>query len=159
MGNPRNPYGARPGGGVSLPDYYRPMPSLNNRNAYFPGTELLPKGVNEDEKIPEGVYLTDYMCDLALEFMERSAKRKQPFFLYVTATAFHGPPHHKSYQQDIRYTQGGIRDDLQGLHPPRSEMRARLQKRGLPYNHDTVGISSSADNLLEDWSAGNEQRP
>jgi ribonuclease Z len=38
-----NPYGRRPGGGISLPDYYRPMPSINNRNVYFPGTEILPK--------------------------------------------------------------------------------------------------------------------
>jgi ribonuclease Z len=40
---PRNPYGPRPGGGISLPDYYRPPLSINNRNAYMPGTELLPK--------------------------------------------------------------------------------------------------------------------
>ena len=39
-----NPYGRRPGGGISLPDYFRPMPSLNNRNAYFPGSEILPEG-------------------------------------------------------------------------------------------------------------------
>ena len=39
----RNPYGARPGGGISLPDYYRPPLSINNRNVYFPGTEILPK--------------------------------------------------------------------------------------------------------------------
>ena len=39
-----NPYGRRPGGGISLPDYFRPMTTLNNRNAYFPGTEILPEG-------------------------------------------------------------------------------------------------------------------
>jgi ribonuclease Z len=44
MSETKNPYGPRPGGGISLPDYYRPMPSINNRNVYFPGTELLPKG-------------------------------------------------------------------------------------------------------------------
>ncbi len=43
MTNSKNPYGRRPGGGISLPDYYRPMPSINNRNVYFPGTEILPK--------------------------------------------------------------------------------------------------------------------
>ena len=40
---PKNPYGPRPGGGISLPDYYRPPLSINSRNVYFPGTELLPK--------------------------------------------------------------------------------------------------------------------
>ena len=43
MSEPRNPYGTRPGGGISLPDYYRPPLSINNRNVYFPGTEILPK--------------------------------------------------------------------------------------------------------------------
>ena len=43
MSEVKNPYGKRPGGGISLPDYYRPWPSIKNRNVYFPGTELLPK--------------------------------------------------------------------------------------------------------------------
>ena len=43
MTETRNPYGARPGGGISLPDYYRPMTSINNRNFYSPGTETLPR--------------------------------------------------------------------------------------------------------------------
>ena len=40
---PRNPYGDRPGGGISLPEYYKPWPALKNRNLYLPGTEILPK--------------------------------------------------------------------------------------------------------------------
>jgi ribonuclease Z len=40
---PKNPYGARPGGGISLPDYYKPWPAIKNRNLYAPGTETLPK--------------------------------------------------------------------------------------------------------------------
>jgi ribonuclease BN (tRNA processing enzyme) len=40
---PKNPYGARPGGGISLPDYYKPWAAIKNRNMYLPGTELLPK--------------------------------------------------------------------------------------------------------------------
>jgi ribonuclease Z len=43
MTAPSNPYGPRPGGGISLPDYYRPMTSINNRNFYSPGTEILPQ--------------------------------------------------------------------------------------------------------------------
>ena len=34
---PKNPYGARPGGGISLPDYYKPWPAIKNRNLYAPG--------------------------------------------------------------------------------------------------------------------------
>ncbi len=40
---PTNPYGSRPGGGISLPDYYRPWASIKNRNMFLPGTEILPK--------------------------------------------------------------------------------------------------------------------
>jgi ribonuclease BN (tRNA processing enzyme) len=43
QGEPENPYGARPGGGISLPDYYKPWPAIKNRNMYLPGTEILPK--------------------------------------------------------------------------------------------------------------------
>ena len=43
MSQPSNPYGMRPGGGISLPDYYRPWESIKNRNMYLPGTEILPK--------------------------------------------------------------------------------------------------------------------
>ncbi len=40
---PENPYGARPGGGISLPEYYKPWPAITNRNMFLPGTETLPK--------------------------------------------------------------------------------------------------------------------
>jgi len=40
---PENPYGSRPGGGISLPDYYKPWPAIKNRNMFLPGTEILPK--------------------------------------------------------------------------------------------------------------------
>jgi arylsulfatase A-like enzyme len=76
----------------------------------------------------------------ALDFLD-TCSDDQPFFLYVTPTAFHGPPHDASYETDERYTQGGKLDAPLNVHPPRSEMRARLEARGLPYNHDTVGIT------------------
>ena len=40
---PKNPYGKRPGGGISLPEYYKPWPAIKNRNMFLPGTETLPK--------------------------------------------------------------------------------------------------------------------
>ena len=36
-----NPYGGRPGGGITLPPYYRPTPSIVGNNIYFPGQEKL----------------------------------------------------------------------------------------------------------------------
>ena len=38
-----NIYGDRPGGGITLPDYYRPWPGIKNNNMYIPGQEILPK--------------------------------------------------------------------------------------------------------------------
>ena len=36
-----NPYHSPPGSGISIPPYYRPTPSVKNRNNYFPQTEEL----------------------------------------------------------------------------------------------------------------------
>jgi ribonuclease BN (tRNA processing enzyme) len=37
----KNPYGGAPGGGLTLPPYYRLTPSVANANVYFPGSEEL----------------------------------------------------------------------------------------------------------------------
>ena len=37
---PRNPYGTPPGYGITLPEYYRPTPSVSNRNFFPPGEVL-----------------------------------------------------------------------------------------------------------------------
>jgi ribonuclease Z len=38
---PKNPYNAPPGTGISMPPYYKPTPSVRNRNNYFPQSEEL----------------------------------------------------------------------------------------------------------------------
>jgi len=40
---PKNPYGTPAGYGISLPEYYRPTPSVSNRN-FFPPGEVLAEG-------------------------------------------------------------------------------------------------------------------
>ncbi len=37
----KNPYGGKPGGGITLPLYFRPTPSVVNGNNYFPLAEKL----------------------------------------------------------------------------------------------------------------------
>lgn len=39
----KNPYGSPRGSGISMPPYYRPTPSVLNRNNYFPKSETLGK--------------------------------------------------------------------------------------------------------------------
>jgi ribonuclease Z len=43
MNEIHNPYGKRPGGGITLPEYYRPTPGCSSNN-FFPPNELLPEG-------------------------------------------------------------------------------------------------------------------
>lgn len=40
---PENPYKSKPGYGISIPEYYRPTPSVTNRNFFAPG-EILAEG-------------------------------------------------------------------------------------------------------------------
>ena len=37
----KNPYGGVPGGGITLPPYYRPTPYLVSNNIYYPGQEQI----------------------------------------------------------------------------------------------------------------------
>jgi len=82
----------------------------------------------------------------ALEFLD-GCDASKPFLLYVAATAFHGPTHHASYDRDPLSTQGGRLDAPVDAHPPRSEMKPRLEAAGLPYNHQTVGMTWIDDQL------------
>jgi len=82
----------------------------------------------------------EWITQGALDFLD-GCSADQSFFLYVTPTAFHGPPHDESYEMDVQTTQGGRVERPFTCHPPRDQMRKRLEERGLPYNHDTVGIT------------------
>ncbi|MCJ7552076.1 MAG: sulfatase-like hydrolase/transferase [Anaerolineae bacterium] len=82
----------------------------------------------------------EWITQGALDFLD-GCGADQPFFLYVTPTAFHGPPHDESYEMDVQTTQGGLVARPFTCHPPRDQMRQRLEERGLPYNGDTVGIT------------------
>ena len=41
MTMPKNPYGGKPGGGISLPEEFTPTPNLASNNNYFPTSETL----------------------------------------------------------------------------------------------------------------------
>ena len=43
MSQPHNPYGRSPGGGITLPDYFRPTPSCTSNN-FAPPNEPLAEG-------------------------------------------------------------------------------------------------------------------
>jgi hypothetical protein len=41
MTEPKNPYGGGPGTGLTIPDYFKPTPSVKSRNNYYPNAEKL----------------------------------------------------------------------------------------------------------------------
>lgn len=124
-----------------LREYQRRLQEEVRRSGGFDYAASIVWGNNESfpiEKLRE--HNLEWITKGALDFLD-GCEEDEPFFLYVTPTAFHGPPHHLSYETDERYTQGGKLDAPLNVHPPRSEMKRRLEERGLPYNHDTVGIT------------------
>ena len=50
-----------------------------------------PKTIPDNKQHGEEVYLTDLMCDKAMDFMERKAAEKKPFFLYYPDFLVHAP--------------------------------------------------------------------
>lgn len=52
-----------------------------------------------DEKSMDDFYVTDSLTDQAIEFIKNSEKSAQPFFMYLSYTAPHGPMHAK--QSDL----------------------------------------------------------
>jgi arylsulfatase A-like enzyme len=126
---------------AKLHTYQRILQAEVRRTGGFDYASSIVWGNNESFPVAKlQTHNLEWITQGALDFLDECGE-DQPFFLYVTPTAFHGPPHEESYELDERYTQGGKRANPFGCHPPRSRMRERLADRGLPYNHDTVGIT------------------
>lgn len=56
-----------------------------------------------DIKSPAGAYLTDLLTDEATGFMQRSANREEPFFLYLAYNAPHSPLQGKTEDLQLLY--------------------------------------------------------
>ncbi|WP_168442420.1 sulfatase [Pontiella desulfatans] len=130
-------------------------------------TQLIPGGVNTDEKIPAGVYLTDYMCDLALEFLERSVDKKEPFFLYFPDLLVHSPFETVAALEDKYATKprGNMHHDeklaamVESLDTTVGRILEKLDELGIADNtlvvftSDNGGVPLTADG---DWWRKNE---
>ena len=82
----------------------------------------------------------EWITEGALAFLEQAARKDQPFFLYVTPTAIHGPSHHLSLEQDVRYTSAGKIEALKKYQPARKAKKKELE--GLPSyeKHKKAGL-------------------
>lgn len=81
---------------------------------------------------PIAVHNMDWQTHGALEFLDRAAKKGDPFFLYFATTMVHSPNHHhRSWNADRRATPLGMLDQPHDVLPPADTVPKRLAKAGI----------------------------
>ena len=99
----------------------RPRPGFDKwmvfwgQGKYYNDTLLTETG--ENFYIPEGKYLTDQLNELAVEYIETSAKESQPFLLYLSHKALHEPftppQRHKNLYSEVEIqSQDNLNDNM-----------------------------------------------
>ena len=64
--------------------------SFKGQGHYYPPNDEYT--INENGKrVPQDGYITTFLTEHAIEFLERQTDREQPFFLYLSHKAVHGP--------------------------------------------------------------------
>lgn len=77
----------------------------------------------------------------AVEFIEQQAGEAKPFFLYVTPTAIHGPPHHHSLDRDYTMTPGGRDEGVLNYVPDIVALKKANEGRPDWYCHQRTGMA------------------
>lgn len=77
----------------------------------------------------------------AVEFIEQQAHGEKPFFLYVTPTTIHGPPHHLSLDHDYTITPGGRDKEVLKYVPDIAALKAANQDRPEWARHQRTGMA------------------
>ncbi len=141
--SPRNPYGSSPGGGISLPDYYKPWPAIKNRNMYLPGTEILPKNEMRITFLGSSPWPPNPLqkgTSMLVELGNGTSQPRRFFFdlgngsighAIASRRSFRRPPVHVSVQGFFR----GIHA-LAGIRPVGSNAGTRNQTHGKAYEGD-----------------------
>lgn len=96
---------------------------------------------NNDDGFVEALqyHNLEWLAKGAIDFIRMNKDKNQPFFLIINITTHHGPCHIESINSDIRITQAGLVDDLEGVMPPRSTISERVMENGYPFNFKTSG--------------------
>ncbi len=76
----------------------------------------------------------------AVDFIEESRERKQPFFLYLAATSLHGPHHAEGLMRDYSYTPEGV-VDLDAYKPDLEKLNAETVSMDSPERHRYTGMA------------------
>ncbi|VGO18673.1 sulfatase [Pontiella sulfatireligans] len=127
-------------------DEYKMRVDYNHFN-----TQLLPQGVNTDKQIPKNVYLTDYMCDLAVGFLKENATANQPFFLYLPDMLVHSK--FEAIQKDIDYFEAKPKGNMH--HDPVLAAMLKSLDRTVGRVMDTLEELGIADNTLLVFTSDN----
>jgi arylsulfatase A-like enzyme len=68
-------------------DYFDPALGVEDHGPMVEGVYVY----DQDKPVKEMKYITDQLTDEAIDFIERSSQKSQPFFLYLPYNAPHGP--------------------------------------------------------------------
>ncbi len=77
----------------------------------------------------------------AVRFLETASKLSQPFFLYFTPTAIHGPNHVADLEKDVTLTPSGGSEEVLPFQIDRTELKSALQSVPKKTTHRYAGIS------------------
>lgn len=74
----------------------------------------------------------EWIIEGALDFIDRAAKKEEPFFLYIPVTVPHARYRANVFKNDILATAKGMLDEAPVGMTPRAQLEARVRSRGLP---------------------------
>jgi len=119
---------------------------------YFDPFSLVHNG-DPVKEVPEDFYMTDFITDNSLKFIDEFSRDQQPFFLYVSYTSPHWPLH--ALPEDIEKYRGKYDDGWDSLRVRRYR---RMLELGL-FNRKTAPLAKNESNLSwedckrKDWEA------
>lgn len=77
----------------------------------------------------------------AVDFIEQSAERDQPFFLYLAATSLHGPHHAEGLERDYSYTPEGKLEGISAYNLDVDKLSAEISSMASPQSHRYTGMA------------------
>lgn len=129
--------------------------SFKGQGVYYPRSKNYTINVN-GERVPQDGYITPLLTSYAIEFLEKQKESDQPFFLYLSHKAVHGPftpePKYKGSLADVPYempTSSEKLDDNQ-KNRPRWLLDQRNSWHGMDYPlHTAVSAETYLRNYCE----------
>ncbi len=94
-----------------------------------------------------GTHNPEWMTEGAIQFIEKAAAARRPFFLHLADSVPHAPNVCDALETDPRYTPGGKLAEAPRSHPPRASLPERLKKAGLPVTAQLVGALMLDDQI------------